>query len=317
MKLALRGLLVLVVAGVVTQSGSAAPGRARLVTRPGSVIFWTPRVGLIGVGFCAPRANRCAQGAMERTTDGARTYRIVLHARAPITGIDKVGPYGAIVTSQDGGAWRTLDRGRTWRPFVYEQRFWANPEIAVRIKTYFPKNVQKLALSVTHDGGRTWRRLPDPCNRTVTYNIYPDLVTPKLWWLVCVGLPAGGTMEKVIFRTRDGGRTWEEGAANLEPPRGTAHGGLRFTGYPNGLSFARNGFGLLTESQGPVYSTRDGGLHFRALPKVGRPSLDYDAGSAAFSNGVGYVLLRAGYSERMLATRDFGRTWHLVRRWGS
>jgi len=54
-------------------------------------------------------------------------------------------------------------------------------------------------------------------------------------------------MEKAIFRTRDGGKTWHERAANLTPPRGTAHGGILFNGYPNRLAFARNGFGLLTE----------------------------------------------------------------------
>lgn len=315
MKLALRGLLVLVVAAAVTQSGAAAPVRAGLAMRPGSIIFWTPRVGLLGVGYCAPRTDRCPRGAVELTTDGARTYRVSLRTHAPITGIDKVGPHGAIVTSADGGAWRTLDGGRTWRAFDFEQRFWATPKIALRVRAYFQKGVQELGLSVTHDGGRTWRRLADPCNRTVKYNVYPDVVTPKLWWIVCVGLPAGGTMEKVIFRTLDGGQTWKEGAANLESPRGSVHGGIRFTGYPNGLSFARNGFGFLTESQGPLYVTRDGGLHFRALPKVGRPNLDYGLGSAAFSGGSGYVLLRAGVSERMLATRDFGSTWHLVRRW--
>jgi photosystem II stability/assembly factor-like uncharacterized protein len=313
-KPALRGLLVLVVAAAATQTGAAAPATT-LVARPGSVIFWTPRVGLLGVGYCVPRTARCVRGAIERTTDGGRTYHVALRTRGAVTEIDRVGPRGAIVTAAGAGALRTLDGGRTWRPFVFDPYFWATPRVAVRFKAYFTKYDEKLALSVTHDGGRTWRRVADPCNHTVTANAYADPVTPKLWWIVCLGQPAAGTMEKAIFRTRDGGNTWQAGAANLVPPRGTAHGGIRFNGDLNGLAFARNGFGLLTASQGTPYVTRDGGEHFTALPKVGRPYVDFGAGSAAFAGGVGYVLLTAGFAERLAATHDFGRTWHVVRRW--
>jgi photosystem II stability/assembly factor-like uncharacterized protein len=311
-KPAVRGLLVLVVAAIVVQTGAAAP---RLVTRPATAIFWTPRAGLLGVGYCVPQSSRCVRGAIERTTDGGRTYHVVLRARAAITEIDKVGSRGAIVTAANGDAWRTLDGARTWHRFTFKPRFWVTPKIALQFLAYLRGNAQKLALSVTHDGGRSWRLVTDPCNRTVTYNAYAAPVTPKLWWILCTGLPAGGTMEKVIFRTHDGGKTWQEGAANLEPPRGTAHGGIRFIGYPNGLAFAGNGFGLLTESQGTLYVTRDGGAHFQALPKVARPNLDSAAGAAAFSGGVGYVLFTAGSQARLVATHDHGRTWDVVRRW--
>ena len=213
MKPAFRGLLVLVAAAIVTQAGAAAPARTRLVARPGSAIFWTSHRGLLGVGYCVPQANRCGRGAIERTTDGGRSYRVVLHAHAPITEIDKVGPHGAIVTAAGGNAWRTLDGGRTWRRFIFEPRSWATPKVALRFRAYFQNGEPKLGLSVTHDGGRTWQRLADPCNRTVKYDVYADPVTPKLWWLVCLGLPAGGTMEKAVFRTHNGGKTWQEGAS--------------------------------------------------------------------------------------------------------
>jgi photosystem II stability/assembly factor-like uncharacterized protein len=313
-KLALRGLLVLVAAFAVAQTGAAAPARTRLVARPGTAIFWTPRAGLLGIGYCK-RAGRCVRGAIERTTDRGRSYHVVLRAHAPITEIDRVGPHGAIVTAADGAAWRTLDGGRTWRTFTFRPRFWATPRVALRFHVFFQKGVQKLALSVTHDSGRTWRRLTDPCNRAVIYNVYADAVTPKLWWILCVGRPAGGTMEKAIFRTRDGGKSWQAGAAYLLGPPQHVAGRIGLNGYPNGLAFAPNGFGFVTESQGTLYVTRDGARHFRRLPTVARPNHDSAGGSAAFSNGVGYVLLAAGFSERLVATRDFGRTWRVVHRW--
>lgn len=322
MKLALRALLVMVVAAVATQSaatrsGAAAPARTKDLTRAESSIFWTARTGLLGVGYCVRGSTTCAGGAVERTTDGGRTYRVVLRTPRPVIGVQTLGPQAAIATPSSGHAWRTLDRGRTWRPFTYRPYFWATPRIALRFDGYFQGSTQKLGLRVSHDGGRTFRRLVDPCNRTVTYNAYADPVTPKLWWIVCVGLPAGGTMEKAVFVTRDGGQSWKEGAANLMPPRGTVHGGILFNGYPDAIAFAANGFGLLTESQGPLYASRDGGVHFQNLPKVERPNLDVGRSASALSGGVGYVLLSSGFAARLVETHDSGRTWQVVRRWSS
>ncbi len=315
MKLVLRGLVVVVVAAAVAQSGAAAPARTRLVPRPESAVFWNSRVGLLAIGYCVPTVNRCSGGAVERTTDGGRTYRVVLRSRRPITDVATLGTNGAIATPSSGEAWRTLDGGRTWRQVTFRPFFWATPRIALRFDAYYQRSTQKLALRVTHDGGRTFRRLADPCNNAVTYNAYADLVTPRLWWIICVGLPAGGTMDKAVFLTRNGGKTWQTAAANLGRPNVRVHGGIGTYGYPNGLAFAANGFGLVTESNGTLFVTRDGGLHFHAQRGVDRPNIDYCAGRAAFSSGVGYVLLTAGFSARLVETRDSGRTWHVVRRW--
>jgi photosystem II stability/assembly factor-like uncharacterized protein len=315
MRLVVRGLLVVAAAAVVTQAGTAAPVRAQFVPRPGSAIFWNSRVGLLGVGFCVPKIVRCRGGAVERTTDGGRTYHVILRTPRPVTALLKVGPHGAIATVADSLARRTLDGGRTWRQFLFKPFFWATPRIVLRFDAYYRGSTQLLSLRVSHDGGRTFRRVADPCNNAVTYNAYADPVTPKQWWILCVGRPAGGTADKAVFRTRDGGKSWQTGAANLGPPNLRVHGGLGLFGYPNGLAFARNGFGLVTASQGTLYVTRDGGVHFHAQRKVERPGPDYGAGAAAFSNGVGYVLLRAGFATRLVATRDFGRTWQVLRRW--
>jgi photosystem II stability/assembly factor-like uncharacterized protein len=285
--------------------------------RAESSIFWSTRVGLLGVGYCVPSGIHCVGGAVERTTDGGRTYHVVLHTSEPVGLLTKVGSHGAIATPFGGHAWRTLDGGRTWKPFDYRPLFWATPRIAVRFTGYVRRGSTKLALRVTHDGGRTWRRLADPCNRAVTYNAYAALVTAKLWWIVCVGLPAGGTADKAVFTTRDGGKTWRAGAANLGPPNVRVHGGVGQIGSPDGLAFARNGFGLLTEAHGTLYVTADGGQHFYAERKVVRRDVDLAAGAAVFSGGVGYVLLtgKAGFPAHLVRTHDFGRTWQVVRRW--
>ena len=315
MKPARCWVLVLLAAAVATQAAAAAPAAPRLVERPIAAVFLNSRVGLLGVRNCVPGAGHCSSGAVERTTDGGRSYHVVLRTRQPITGVERFGPQGATATTLFGKAWRSLDGGSTWRPVAYRPFFWATPRIAVRFDAYVQRSGQKLALRVTHDGGRTFRRLVDPCNTAVTYNAFATLATPKLWWILCVGVPAGGTMDKAIFRTRDGGKTWQAGAANLGPPHQRVHGGIGLFGYPNGLAFARNGFGLVTESQGTLYVTRDGGLHFAPRRKVQRANLDFGAGASAFPSGVGYVLLLAGPQARLVKTQDSGGTWQVVHRW--
>jgi hypothetical protein len=94
-------------------------------------------------------------------------------------------------------------------------------------------------------------------------------------------------------------------------------GGIGLYGYPNGLAFASSGFGLLTESQGTLFVTRDGALQFRSEHKVARPNRDSAAGAAAFRGGVGLVLLTAGFQARLVETHDFGRRWRVVHRWRS
>jgi photosystem II stability/assembly factor-like uncharacterized protein len=170
-------------------------------------------------------------------------------------------------------------------------------------------------LRVTYDGGHTWQRRPDPCERAIAFSAAADLVTPRLWWLVCLGEPGAANEDKAIYRTRDGGRTWQSGAATILIARHREHGGIQEYGYPERLAFAEDGFGLLTESRGTLYVTRDGGVHFHAEPQVARPEIDFAGGAAAFRGGIGYVLLTFSFRGRLIDTSDYGRTWRVVRRW--
>jgi photosystem II stability/assembly factor-like uncharacterized protein len=319
-KLALRALLVAVVAAVVTQSGAAAPVRMRLAITPDSFLLWNQHDGLLGVGRCDVahdvHEGECVSGAVERTSDGGRTYHVVFRTRKPIGYLRTVGTNGAVATTYGNHSWLTLDRGRTWRHVPSRPTVdWLTSRIGVSFRSYAVGNQGELALRVTQDGGRTWERKRDPCQQAIAFDAFADLVTPKQWWVACVGEGGAGNEEKAIFRTRDGGATWQAGAATLAYPKLREHGGISMYGYPEQLAFAPNGFGLLTESRGTLYLTRDGGLHFNAEPKVARPEVDFAGGAAVFAGGIGYVLLAAGPEPRIVETRDSGRTWHVVRRW--
>jgi photosystem II stability/assembly factor-like uncharacterized protein len=86
-------------------------------------------------------------------------------------------------------------------------------------------------------------------------------------------------------------------------------------GYPLGIAMARDGFGVIWESRGTLYVTRDGGSHWTGLPKVARPEQDFGLSGAALPRGVGYVLLSNSGRIGLIETTDAGRSWHVVRHW--
>jgi photosystem II stability/assembly factor-like uncharacterized protein len=318
-KLALRAGLVAVVAAVAAQAGVAVPASTRLVTTPNAAAFWTPHEGLLGVGRCASTKYACGSGAVELTTDGGHTYRTVLRTKRPVESVQTAGPRGAIVVTFDKDVYRTLDLGRTWKGWhVRPGASFATPQIGLGFRTYEVHNTTHLGLLRTTNGGRAWTRATKPAK---CFSEFPDLdlVTPRLGWIVCGGQPGAGSEEKAVFRTRDGGRSWQAGASAAGMNHSRERGGISLLGYPAGISFAPNGFGLMWESRGVAYVTRDGGNDWRAQQHLSTFDVDFGRGAAAFSDGTGFILFGrgGGPAARLVETRDFGRTWSVVRRWGS
>ena len=80
---------------------------------------------------------------------------------------------------------------------------------------------------------------------------------------------------------------------------------------------AADGFGLIWESRGTLYVTRDDGVHWTGLPKMARPEIDFGVQGIALPHGVGFVILANGGGEkrRLVETTDSGRRWRVVHTW--
>ena len=284
---------------------------------PSAIAFWDARHGLLAARPCRYPGG-CAAGTISRTGDGGRTFRVVLHTRREVLALQTAGPGAAIAELEGGRALRTLDRGRSWRPF--RLRFhagFATPRVGLGFSRTLAGGHLVLTLRATSDGGRSWHARASPCRQAVANSALVDLVTPRLGWLVCLGEPGAGNQQKAVFRTRDGGRSWQAGAEAVAYPRPRFHGGISGYGYPYGIAFARDGFGILWEGRGTVYVTRTGGRRWTAEPNVARPELDFGRGAAAFPGGRALLLLGRGGGPptRLLATSDHARTWQTVHRW--
>lgn len=120
----------------------------------------------------------------------------------------------------DGGVWRTRDAGRTWQPIFDEQPSQSIGAIAIApsdpnvIYVASGEGLRRPDLSVgdgiyrSGDGGRTWthgglgdgQQIPD---------LAVDPRDPNHLFAAVLGHPYGANEQRGIYRSRDGGRTWE------------------------------------------------------------------------------------------------------------
>jgi photosystem II stability/assembly factor-like uncharacterized protein len=272
-----------VLAAAISVCGQAAdalpPSRVALV--PNAIAFRDPSHGVLGTGWlsCEYGQFGCRpQGTISVTASGGRTWRIVLRSPRPVVWVGLIGG-SEWARYDDGENLRSTDGGHTWRPAVPPR------EVATPCP---PAMAVSLNEVVTTPGGREWA--------------------------LCAGQGGAGNMGKAVYRLT--ARGWKRVAYTPFGPGG--YGGISSYGYPLGIAMADDGFGLIWESRGTLYVTRDGGSHWIGLQKVARPEIDFGVSAYAVRHGVGFALLALGGSERrrLLATRDKGRTWRVVHRWG-
>jgi photosystem II stability/assembly factor-like uncharacterized protein len=258
---------------------AAPPPRVALV--PNAIAFRDPSRGLLGTGWAPCGSNSgfgChPQGTISLTSDGGRTWKVVLRTARPVVA---VGTFGATdwATFDDGEYLTSVDRGRTWHP---------TPTQVPRQGSPCPGD---LANVVTTPRGKSWA--------------------------LCTTEGGVGSMGKSVYRF--GPRGWRRVAYTpFAPTRPGGYGGISLYGYPLGIAMADDGFGVIWESRGTLYVTRDGGSHWLGLPKVAKPEVDFGFAGATLPHGVGFVVLSRGGGEirRLIATHDAGRTWRVVHVW--
>jgi hypothetical protein len=203
------------------------------------------------------------------------------------------------------------------------------------------------AIAVTSDGGRTWRVVRHTGARVVAvaffHNAYyvqlengrllsgrsrsgdvfkgycpkgwtagfsADIVDPNFDtpWSICVGEPGAGNQAKAVYRGK-------MRVAWTPPAAHGGYGGISTYGYPVGIAGTRDGFGIIWETRGTLYVTRDGGHEWHPLPRVAQPELDFGAWADVPFGGLGFVLLMRNGHTRLIETTDAGRSWRVVHRW--
>jgi len=231
----------------------------------------------------------------------------------------------------NGGVWKTDDYGRTWTPIFDEAPTGSVGDIAVSpshpdvIYVGSGEGLHRPDLGVgdgifkSADGGKTWQHvgLPDvqQVGRLVVHPGNPDVV-----FVAGMGHPYGPNDERGVFRTTNGGRSWDKvlyvnhntGASQVEidpaDPR-TVYAALwehREGPWENG-SFAGPNTGL--------YKSADGGTTWQRLTQ-GLPSADrgsqYIFAVAPSHPRRLYTLVGGRSTAGVFRSEDGGETWARV-----
>ncbi|MGE0814493.1 MAG: WD40/YVTN/BNR-like repeat-containing protein [Vicinamibacterales bacterium] len=234
----------------------------------------------------------------------------------------------------NGGVWRTTDAGRTWTPLFDREATGSTGAIAVApsdpriLYVGTGEAHQRPDLSVgdgvykSVDAGATWTHLPQLRDTQQITAIVVHPTDPSLVYVAALGHPYGPNAERGVFRSRDGGVTFERvlfvdentGAADvtMDPEQpATLYASLwqaRQGPWENG-DFRGPGSGL--------YKSTDGGTTWRRLTK-GLPSWE-DGQLGRIGVTVAptlpsrlYAVVEAREGEGIYRSDDAGESWYRV-----
>jgi len=241
----------------------------------------------------------------------------------------------------NGGVWKTTDYGRIWTPIFDSQSTGSIGAIAIApsdARTIYVgsgEGLQRPDLSVgdgiykSTDGGATWRHLGLRDGQQIPA-IIVDPRDPNRLFAAVLGHPYGANEERGIFRSTDGGETWQKVLYRDENT-----GGMDLAFAPNNpqivfavLWSARQapweaGW-VLTKNNG-LYKSTDGGTTWRQVT-AGLPSGEEGLGRIGLATsesdpGRMYAIVGAAQEKGGLyRSDDGGESWRLVngdgRVWG-
>lgn len=194
-------------------------------TTRGAVVLGVALVLVLAWAVGRPQARQQTQaGSYPDTMFSGLSWRSI----GPARGGRSIGvagsstrPYEYYFGATGGGLWKTTDGGTTWRP-VSDKAFKTSSVSAVAVaesnpdvvyagmgETQLRGNViQGDGVYKTTDGGKTWSHVGLAETMTIArIRIHPK--DPDVVYVAALGDPYAANPQRGVFRTRDGGKTWE------------------------------------------------------------------------------------------------------------
>jgi photosystem II stability/assembly factor-like uncharacterized protein len=233
--------------------------------------------------------------------------------------------------SVDGGVWRTNDAGRTWNPIFDSQPVGSIGAIAVAPSNpniiYVGSGEADMRSDLAYgngiykstDGGKSWSHIGLVDSRQIA-RILVDPADPDKVFVAALGHAYGPNTERGVFRSKDGGRTWQRvlfhdentGAIDLAFDPGNTN-----AVYAALLQTRRPPWNVYPPSKGPgsgLYRSRDGGEHWEAVSGHGMPTEEVGRIGIAFapSNPKRIYLIVDAKAGGLYRSDDGGQNWQLL-----
>ena len=241
--------------------------------------------------------------------------------------------------SVNGGVWKTNDSGRTWNPIFDAEPVGSIGAIAVAPSNanviYVGSGEADMRSSISYgngmykstDAGKTWTHIGLEDSRQIA-RIVVDPDDPEKVFVAALGHAYGPNKERGIFRSNDGGKTWQQvlfkdentGAIDLAMKPGNSR-----ILYAALLQTRRPPWSIYPPSKGPgtgLYRSKDGGDHWEQLTGRGLPSEELGRMGIAFarSNPERIYVIADAKEGGLYRSDDGGENWARVskdpRIWG-
>jgi photosystem II stability/assembly factor-like uncharacterized protein len=240
----------------------------------------------------------------------------------------------------NGGVWKTTDYGHVWTPIFDDQPTGSIGSLAVApsnpriLYVGSGEGLQRPDLSTgdgvykSSDGGKTWQHLGLSDGQQIPA-ILVDPADPNRVFVAVLGHPYGANAERGVFRSTDGGKTWEK---VLYKDENTGAMALAFDPTNPQIIYAvlwaaRQGPWENAAWQGPgsgLFKSTDGGTTWRQLTNglpttqqgLGRIGIDVARTDAKYL----YAMVDAPQLGGVYRSDDAGESWKRVnsemRVWG-
>jgi photosystem II stability/assembly factor-like uncharacterized protein len=231
-----------------------------------------------------------------------------------------------------GGVWKTTDYGRTWKPIFDDQPTGSVGDLSVCesqpnvIYVGCGEGLQRPDLSVgdgiykSTDGGQTWANVGLRDAQQIG-SVAVDARDANRVFVAALGHPYGPNAERGVYRTLDGGTTWQRVLYKNEDV-----GAMQVAIDPQN---PQNVYAVLWESrqgpwengawQGPgsgLFKSTDGGTTWRQLTS-GLPTFEQGLGRigigiARSNSQIIYATVDSGSRSGIYRSDDAGESWRLI-----